>query len=93
MKDTCITLSKAANRDLRTLLNKSLKAKEGGYEFGKHGETISSALGKNQIQGTLTKTGKKVVKLLHKCESHHCLKSVHDEEYEERKKELMNKNV
>lgn len=91
LKDTGITLSKVANRDLRTLLNKCLKVKEEGHEFGSCDETISSCLGKNQIHGTLSKTGRVVVKILHKCEKHHCLISVHDPDYEEAKQSLMNK--
>lgn len=93
IKDTGTTLSKVANRDLRTVLNKCLKQKDCGHEFGSEYETISSALGKNQMLGTLSKTGRIVVKALHKCETHHCLKSVHDAAYEDKKQELMNKKV
>jgi hypothetical protein len=91
LKDTGITLSKALNRDHRTLLNKCLKKKGCGHEFGTCDETVSSALGKNQCLGTLSKTGRILVKILHKCESHHCLRSVHDDAFEEKKQELMNK--
>jgi len=91
LKDTGITLSKLANRDLRTMFNKFLKQQECGHKFGSCDETVSSALGKNQILGTLTKSGRVLVILLHRCEKHHCLKSVHDPDYEEQKKALMNK--
>lgn len=47
-----------------------------GYKFGKRKETISSVLGKNQRDGTLTDTGKVVVFLLNKIEENHCLKSI-----------------
>ena len=43
------------------------------YKFGVDGETISSALGKNQLMGTLTAEGKRLVKILHKLEKNHCI--------------------
>ena len=43
------------------------------YKFGVDGETISSALGKNQLTGTLTAEGKRLVKILHKLEKNHCI--------------------
>lgn len=47
-----------------------------GYQFGNRKETISSALGKNQRDGTLTRTGKLVVFILNKIETDHCLISI-----------------
>ena len=44
------------------------------YKFGVDGETISSALGKNQLMGTLTAEGKKLVKILNKLENDHCIR-------------------
>jgi len=49
---------------------------KGGYQFGNRKETISSALGKNQRDNTLTKAGKFVVFVLDKIEDNHCLKSI-----------------
>lgn len=43
------------------------------YKFGVDGETISSALGKNQLLGTLTAEGKKLVKILNRLEKDHCI--------------------
>ena len=43
------------------------------YKFGVDGETISSALGKNQLMGTLTAEGKKLVKILNRLEKNHCI--------------------
>lgn len=43
------------------------------YAFGVDRETISSALGKNEVMGTLTKEGKKLVKLLNALEKDHCI--------------------
>ena len=76
-RDSALTLDKLANREFRALWNKTLK-KENGYKFGAEDETISSALGKNQRDNTLTKTGKKLVWLLDKIEENHCLKSIND---------------
>lgn len=47
-----------------------------GYQFGNRKETISSALGKNQRDNTLTKAGNFVVFVLDKIEDNHCLKSI-----------------
>jgi len=91
VKDTGITLSKLANRDLRTLLNKTLKNKNCGHDFGSQNETVSSALGKNQMLNSLSRTGRVIVFFLHKCEKDHCLISVHDDEYREMKEALINK--
>ncbi|MCC9072441.1 hypothetical protein LNQ49_12695 [Flavobacterium sp. F-65] len=53
-----------------------LLIKKGGYEFGKRKETISSVLGKNQRDETLTKTGRFIVFILDKIETDHCLISI-----------------
>ena len=50
--------------------------KKGGYDFGKRKETISSVLGKNQRDDTLTNTGKGVAFVLDKIDPNHCLKSI-----------------
>lgn len=50
--------------------------KKGGYEFGNRKETISSVLGKNQRDKTLTRTGKVIVFILDKIETDHCLISI-----------------
>ena len=50
--------------------------KKGGYEFGKRKETISSVLGKNQRDDTLTNTGNVLAFILDKIDSNHCLKSI-----------------
>jgi len=77
-RDSAITIDKLANREFRTLLNKTLKT-EKGYKFGAEDETISSALGKNQRDRTLSKTGKNLVWILDKIEKNHCLNSINDE--------------
>ncbi len=74
-KSSAVSLDKFANREFRTLWNKKLRT-EFGYHFGYNEETISSALGKNEQLGTLTKTGKRLVWLLNKLDKNHCIKSI-----------------
>ena len=62
-RSTALSIDIWANREFRTLWNAQLRT-ESGYEFGVIGETISSALGKNQRDGTLTKKGKILVAIL-----------------------------
>ena len=50
--------------------------KKDGYKFGKKGETISSALGKNQLNRRLTFFGKIVCFILDKIDKEHCKKSI-----------------
>ena len=66
-----------ANVEFRATWNARLRTAD-GYEFGVVGETISSALGQNQIDGTLTKEGWKLVRLLEKIEKNHCIKARED---------------
>ena len=73
--DTALSLDKFGNREYRTLWNKILR-KETGYEFGVVDETISSALGKNQRDGTLTGAGKVLCFILDTIDKDHCRKSI-----------------
>jgi hypothetical protein len=60
--------------------------KKRGYEFGRRGETISSVLGKNQQDNTLTKGGNFLRSLLDYIEHDHCIKSIlTDEDINNRK--------
>ena len=61
-----------ANKEFRATWNAKLIIPS-GYKFGIEGETISSALGKNELMGTLTAEGKRLVKILHKLEKNHCI--------------------
>ena len=74
-RSTALSIDIWANREFRTLWNSKLKI-ETGYEFGVIGETISSALGKNQRDGTLTITGKTLVAILDFLDENHCEKSI-----------------
>lgn len=70
-------IDRFANREFRTLWNTFLKI-ENGYSFGNIEETISSALGKNERDNTLSKCGIAVVWILDKIEKDHCQKSIVD---------------
>ena len=52
-KETAIDIDKFGNRNFRTFLNATMRIKY-GYAFGNVNETISSALGKNQRDKTLS---------------------------------------
>ena len=74
-KETAINIDKFANREFRATWNKYLRI-ESGYKFGNENETISSALGKNERDNTLSKTGKVICYILGKIEKDHCKKSI-----------------
>ncbi len=74
-RGTALSIDIWANREFRTLWNTKLRI-NGGYEFGKIGETISSALGKNERDNTLSKKGKLLVKILDFLDNNHCIKSI-----------------
>ncbi len=76
-KSTAISIDIFANREFRASWNKFLR-KPNGYSFGKLNETISSALGKNQRDGNLTKTGKILCWILDTIDKEHCKKSIND---------------
>lgn len=73
---TAIDIDKFGNRNFRTLLNTTLIKKQ-SYQFGNVEETISSVLGKNERDETLTKTGKIVCWILDSLDKEHCKKSIH----------------
>ena len=77
---SAVNLDKFGNREFRTLLNKVLII-EKGYQFGNINETISSVLGKNQRDNTLTKAGKVLVWILDKIDKNHCYKSISNSIY------------
>lgn len=72
--ETAIDIDRFGNRNFRTLLNMTLQ--KNGYEFGDINETISSALGKNKRDKTLTKTGLVVCSILDSLDEDHCIKSI-----------------
>jgi hypothetical protein len=73
-KQTALNLDKFGNREFRAFLNFSMQ--KNGYQFGNPNETISSALGKNERDNTLTKCGRILVKILDLIDNNHCKKSI-----------------
>ena len=76
-RNTALSIDIWANFEFRTLWNTKLRI-DGGYEFGKTGETISSALGKNERDKTLTNCGKILVAILDFFDENHCEKSINN---------------
>ena len=73
-RETATDIDRFGNRNFRTLLNLTLQSN--GYEFGNINETISSALGKNKLKGTLTKVGELLCYILDSLDENHCIKSI-----------------
>lgn len=74
-RSTAVNMDKFGNREFRTLWNCTLR-KDPGYKFGNPEETISSALGKNERDGTLSKAGKVLSWILNLIDKDHCKKSI-----------------
>ena len=70
-----ISIDQLGNVIMQHLLN-LLWVKKGGYPFGNRDETISSALGKNKAQGTLTAFGKLIDNILDLIDPNHSLNSI-----------------
>jgi len=73
--DEAVSIDIHGNRSMRALWNSTMR-KSNGYRFGREGETISSALGKNQRDGTLSFIGKLLAGLLDLLDKDHCKKSI-----------------
>lgn len=74
-RNTALNIDIFANREFRATWNKFFR-NDLGYKFGKEGETISSALGKNQRAKTLTTVGKLICKILDGIDKNHCKNSI-----------------
>ncbi|MBN9312876.1 MAG: hypothetical protein BGO40_03025 [Chryseobacterium sp. 39-10] len=84
-RQEAMALDGFANRNYRTFWNSYL-IKETGYKFGVEGEMISSALGKNEVDKTLSEKGKgklsswfygvRLVKILDRLDKDHCINSI-----------------
>lgn len=70
-----VDVDRFGNHQFRTLFNATLRQSH-GYEFGDFRETVSSVLGKNQRDQTLSRTGKMLVKILDIIDKNHCQKSI-----------------
>lgn len=74
-----ISIDQLGNVVCKELFNDALIASL-GVEFGNPDETISSVLGKNKVQGTLTKTGKALDWILNKLDPNHSINSIEADE-------------
>ena len=74
---TAIDIDRFGNSNFKTLWNSTL-IKSNGYMFGNIHETISSVLGKNQKNNTLTRSGKILVWILNTLDKNHCINSIED---------------
>jgi hypothetical protein len=72
--ETATDIDRFGNRNFRAFLNWSMQ--KNGYNFGNVNETISSALGKNERDKTLTKFGKIMCTILNFLDKNHCQKSI-----------------
>lgn len=70
-----ISIDQLGNVLMQHLLN-ALWIKKGGYLFGNRDETISSALGKNKAQNTLTGFGRLIDNILDFIDPNHSLNSI-----------------
>lgn len=76
-RSDAVNIDRFGNYSFRGLLNATLR-KPWGYEFGNFNETISSVLGKNERDGTLSRAGKLLVWVLGMIDKDHCRKSIAD---------------
>ena len=75
-RQTAVDIDRFGNRNFRTTLN--LTMQRNGYKFGNVNETISSALGKNQRDKTLTLTGRILCFILDTLDPDHCKNSINE---------------
>jgi hypothetical protein len=76
-KQTEIDIDRFGNRNFRAFLNVLMK-EENGYPFGNVNETISSVLGKNQRDKTLTRFGRLICFILDSIDKNHCINSINN---------------
>jgi 8-oxo-dGTP diphosphatase len=74
LRTIALALDQLGNVALEYPLNKLMT--NNGYQFGNREDTISYALGRNQIDGTLTKSGWVLVNILNLIQKNHCLIAV-----------------
>lgn len=77
IRSIAIGIDQIGNSVCRDMLNKLLISSE-WYKFGKVQETISSVLGKNERDWSLTALGGIIVAVLEFIEKDHCKKSIQD---------------
>ena len=76
-REEAVAIDRFGNYQYRSLFN-ALFVKENGYKHGNINETISSVLGKNQRDETLTKFGMLITKILDRMDENHCKESINE---------------
>ena len=76
-RDEAVAIDRFGNYQYHSLFS-TWFVKENGYKHGNINETISSVLGKNQRDETLTKFGMLITKILDRMDENHCKKSINE---------------
>ena len=76
-REEAVAIDRFGNYQYHSLFN-TWFVKENGYKHGNINETISSVLGKNQRDETLTKFGMLITKILDRMDENHCKKSINE---------------
>ena len=76
-RNESLAIDRFGNSQYRSLFNAWFVA-EKGYKHGNINETISSVLGKNQRDDTLTKFGMLITKILDRMDENHCKESINE---------------
>ena len=76
-RNEALAIDRFGNSQYKSLFN-AWFIKEKDYKHGNINETISSVLGKNQRDKTLTITGKILTKILDTIDKNHCFKSINE---------------
>ena len=76
-RNEALAIDRFGNSQYRSLFN-AWFIKEKGYQHGNINETISSVLGKNQRDETLTKFGMLITKIIDRMDENHCKKSINE---------------
>ena len=76
-RNEALAIDRFGNSQYKSLFN-AWFIKEKGYKHGNINETISSVLGKNQRDETLTKFGMLITKILDRMDENHCKESIND---------------
>ena len=76
-REQAVAIDRFGNSQYRSLLNAWFVG-ENGYKHGNINETISSVLGKNQRDKTLTISGKILTKILDTIDKNHCVNSINE---------------
>lgn len=73
--DLAVNIDRFGNYQFRSLFN-AILIHDNGYRFGDFRETISSVLGKNKQQNTLSKLGRVLDRILDVIDKNHSVKSI-----------------